>query len=188
MANPGNYRTEIRSTTETAFQRAIILGKTSIIDNEIVEWFDIELPVDKDRTKARGHCVDLIGRSKNGYFICELKFGKNSATDSPSYAKEELERYRTDIENNYEYLDSSNIHHKNGVDFKWEDIAKNSRYIIVANQEYWSYWLEHRKEQLPEGFDCYSININSDCFEIQKGNNENYTPTLPKCEWVKLNK
>lgn len=32
--------------------------------------------------------------------------------------------YRTDIENNYEYLDSSNIHHKNGEDFKWEDIVK----------------------------------------------------------------
>ena len=73
-SNPRDYSTLIKSTTETAFQRAIILNKTSIIDNEIVEWLDIELPIDKDRKNARGHCVDLIGRSAKGYVICELKF------------------------------------------------------------------------------------------------------------------
>ena len=96
MANPGNYSTQIKATTETAFQRAIILGEASTIDKETVEWLDIELPVDKHR-KARGHCVDLIGRSKNSYIICELKFGKNSATDYPSFAKEELERDRKSV-------------------------------------------------------------------------------------------
>ena len=138
MSNPGNYSTLIKATTETAFQRAIILGETSIIDNELVEWLDIELPVDEFR-KARGHCVDLIGRSKNGYIICELKFGKNSATDSPSFAKEELARYRKDIVLNYKHLDESNIHHKNGKAFNWEDVANNARYIIAANTEYWRY-------------------------------------------------
>ena len=187
MANPGPYSTLIKATTETAFQRAIILGETSIIDNEIVEWLDIELPVDKHR-KARGHCVDLIGRSKNSYIICELKFGKDSATDYPSFAKEELERYRKDIEFNYEHLDNSNTHHKNGKPFRWMDIANNTRYIIAANQEYWNYWREHRKEQLPEGIDCYSIDIDVSCFKRQKGNNVSYTPTLPKCNWIKLNK
>lgn len=187
MANPGNYSTQIKATTETAFQRAIILCEASTIDKETVEWLDIELPVDKHR-KARGHCVDLIGRSKNGYIICELKFGKNSATDYPSFAKEELERYRKDIEFNCKHLDNSNTHHKNGKPFKWEDIAKNSRYIIAANQEYWDYWLGHRKEQLPEGVDCYSIDIDVSCFKHQKGNNENYTPTLPQCNWGKLNR
>lgn len=187
MANPGNYSTQIKATTETAFQRAIILCEASTIDKETVEWLDIELPVDKHR-KARGHCVDLIGRYKNGYIICELKFGKNSATDYPSFAKEELERYRKDIEFNCKHLDNSNTHHKNGKPFKWEDIAKNSRYIIAANQEYWDYWLGHRKEQLPEGVDCYSIDIDVSCFKHQKGNNENYTPTLPQCNWEKLNR
>jgi hypothetical protein len=187
MANPGNYSTQIKATTETAFQRAIILGEASTIDKETVEWLDIELPVDKHR-KARGHCVDLIGRSQNGYIICELKFGKNSATDYPSFAKEELERCRKDIEFNCKHLDNSNTHHKNGKPFKWEDIAKNSRYIIAANQEYWDYWLGHRKEQLPEGVDCYSIDIDVSCFKHQKGNNENYTPTIPQCNWEKLNR
>lgn len=186
MKKPGSYSTQIKATTELAFQRAIILGETSIIDNDIVEWLDIELPVDKHR-KARGHCVDLIGRSKNGYIICELKFGKNSATDYPSFAKEELERYRKDIVFNYKHLDDGNTHHENGKPFKWEDIAKNSRYIIAANQEYWNYWLGHRKEQLPEDIDCYSIEINVDCFKLQKGNNEKYTSALPKCTWTKLN-
>ena len=185
-SNPGNYSTLIKATTETAFQRAIILGKTSIIDNEVVEWLDIELPVDKNR-KARGHCVDLIGRSPKGYVICELKFGNNSATDSPTYAAAELTRYLSDIKTNYAELDSCNIHHKNGISFLWEDIAKNARFIIAANQDYWNYWLAHRKYEIPKNFDCYSIDVDIKCFKCQKQPNDSYTPHLPECTWSKLN-
>lgn len=185
--NPGNYSTKISSTTETAFQRAIILGETSLIDNEIVEWLDIELPVDKHR-RARGHCVDLIGKSISGFIICELKFGSNSATDSPSYAEEELKRYCKDIEDNYSVLDNSNVHHKNGKMFLWKDIAKNARYIIAANNQYWEYWLNHRKVELPHEIACYTISVDAMCFKQQKGKNVTYTPILPKCDWNKLEK
>ena len=125
-SNPRDYSTLIKSTTETAFQRAIILNKTSIIDNEIVEWLDIELPIDKDRKNARGHCVDLIGRSAKGYVICELKFGNDSNSDSPNDAAEEITRYSVEIKNNYAELDNCGIHHTNGAPFLWEDIAKNA--------------------------------------------------------------
>lgn len=181
----GNYITEIKSTTETAFQRAIILGGTSIIDGEIVEWLDIELPVDESR-KARGHCVDLIGKSKDGYVICELKFGKNSATDSPGEASSQLERYRVDIKSNSSVLDEKKIYHKNGKQFLWKDIADNARYIIAANEEYWSYWLTHRKVQLQNDFECYSLNVKNDCFKQQKTKNTKYVPELPECKWTRL--
>ncbi len=186
-STPGNYSTLIKATTETAFQRAIILGKTSIIDNEIVEWLDIELPVDKNR-KARGHCVDLIGRDANGYIICELKFGNNSATDSPNDAAAEIARYLDDIKTNYTELDNCNIHHKNGIPFLWQDIACSARFIIAANHDYWKYWLEHREYDIPQNFDCYSIDIDVKCFKQQKLQKDSYTPQLPECSWVKLNK
>lgn len=188
QTNPGNYSTLIKSITETAFQRAIILGGKSIIDNELVEWLDIELPVDRHR-RARGHCVDLIGRSISGYIICELKFGSNSATDSPSEANKQLNRYKIDIEYNYSILDRCNVHHKNGKPFLWKDIANNARYIIAANDQYWEYWLEHRNEAMPTDESCYSINIDKDCFKQQKGTNVSYTPHLPQyCIWHKLEK
>ena len=186
-SNPGDYSTLIKSTTETAFQRAIILNKTSIIDNEIVEWLDIELPVDKDRKNARGHCVDLIGRSAMGYVICELKFGNDSNSDSPNDAAEEIARYLIEIKNNFVELDNSGIHHTNGATFLWKDIAKNARFIIAANQDYWKYWLEHRKYILPHNFDCYSIDVDVKCFKQQKQDKELYTPKLPECTWLKLN-
>ena len=183
----GNYSKWIRSTTETAFQRAIILGGTSIIDGETVEWLDIELPVDENRKAARGHCVDLIGKSKDGYVICELKFGKNAATDSPEDASDQLKRYRDDIKNNSSELDEKKIYHKNGKQFLWEEIAGNARYIIAANEEYWSYWLTHRKVQLPNDFECYSLNVKNDCFKQQKANNTKYKPKLPEeCKWTRL--
>lgn len=183
----GNYSTEIRSTTETAFQRAIILGGTSIIDGEIVEWLDIELPVDGSRKAARGHCVDLIGKSKDGYVICELKFGKNAATDSPEEASNQLKMYRANIERYWSVLDGEKIYHKNGKPFLWKEIADNARYIIAANEEYWSYWLTHKEEvQLPSDFECYSLNVKNDCFKQQKANNTKYKPELPECEWTRI--
>ena len=182
--NPGNYSTIIKSTTETAFQRAIILNGPSVIDGETIEWLDIELPVDRHRT-ARSCCVDLIGRSESSYVICELKFGDNSATDNPDDAATEIRRYKKDIQYNFIDLDEEdNVHHKNGEHFYWKDVASNARFIIAANKAYWDYWLYHRGAELPEDINCYSLDIDVDCFKEQKNGLESYAPALPDCHWT----
>ncbi len=183
--NPGYYSTSIKSTTETAFQRAIILKECSVIDGETIEWLDIELPVDGHR-KARGHCLDLIGHSDSGYVICELKFGENSATDDPNYAAAEIERYQNDIQSNYDDLDEGdNLHHKNGKHFCWKDVARTARLIIAANEQYWEYWFKQRGAKLSEDIKCYSLNVKTNWFKEQKGGCGTYTPSLPEdCVWT----
>ena len=43
--NPQVFATEITHVSECAFERAIILGKYSILDGKRVDWLDIEIPV-----------------------------------------------------------------------------------------------------------------------------------------------
>ena len=43
--NPKVFTTEISHVSECAFDRAIILGKYSILDEKRVDWLDIEIPV-----------------------------------------------------------------------------------------------------------------------------------------------
>lgn len=185
-SNPGAFSTIIASTTETAFQRAIFLGGPSLIEGKTVRWLDIELPVDKHR-KARGHCVDLIGTTDEEFVICELKFGKNSATDSPEYAAAEIKRYLQDIRDNHSELDSEdNIHHTNGEHFFWGDVAKKCQPIIAANEEYWTYWTKNRKVSLPVDIPCYSLNVSADYFKQQKSDRERYTPSTQDLVWTRL--
>ena len=181
--NPGNFSTTIKSTTETAFQRAIFLKNPSFVEGETIDWLDIELPVDLVR-KSRRKCLDLLGLSDSGYVICELKFGEDSSTDKPEDAAKEVLCYKKFIEDNYKELDAeNNVHHKNGKPFLWSDVAQNSRCIIAANEAYWDYWLNHRGSKLPIGVKCYSLDVDVDCFKLQKGELESYEPTLPKCNW-----
>lgn len=184
-SSPQAFSTTIASTTETALQRSIIINEHSIIDGKKVIWLDIELPVDKHR-KARGHCIDLIGESDDGYIICELKFGKDSSTDAPDYAYAEVKRYVQDILFNYPDLDESNIHHTNGKHFYWKDVAKNCRPIIAANKEYWSYWINHRKMEIPSDIPCYSLNVDVQYFKQLKQDKEVYTPMVEEIIWTKL--
>ena len=73
---PREFKTTIRHTAECAFQRAIIQGKKSIVKEEVINWIDIELPVDGSNS-PRGKCIDLIGKDSHGnYVLCELKFRK----------------------------------------------------------------------------------------------------------------
>ena len=182
--NPGNFSTIIRSTTETAFQRAIFLKAPSFVEGETIDWLDIELPVSLVR-KSRRQCLDLLGLSDSGYVICELKFGDNSSTDKPEDAAIEVLSYQKFIKDNYKELDSEdNVHHKNGKPFLWSDVAQNSRCIIAANEAYWDYWLNQRGLTLPKGIKCYSLNLDVDCFKSQKGAHESYEPALPDCRWT----
>ena len=186
MANPGNIDKPIEATTETAFQRAILRkGKTILGSKTEIEWLDIELPVDKERG-GRGHCIDLIGKMGNRYVMCELKFGKDSATDSPSYAAAEVKRYFEDVKKNCEYLETQSLHHPDAKPFSWKDLASCKTILMVAaNAAYWAYWLGHRKENLAEieGIQFCSIDVATDSFIWQKGDLKEYTPTIETSNW-----
>lgn len=185
-SNPTNYSKEIKSTTETAFQRAIIIGEKSIIDGKEVTWLDIELPVDT-HSKARRKCIDLIGRCDDEYIVCELKFGRDSATDAPYEAKAEVEVYMQSIKYNHKELDKeNNIHHTNGKHFYWRDVAEKGRPIIAANDAYWSYWREHRNVPVPADIPCYSLNVDTQYFKHLKKEKEKYTPIIDNLTWTRL--
>jgi len=185
-SNPKAFSTIISSTTETALQRSIIINEHSIIDGKEVTWLDIELPVDT-HSKARRRCIDLIGKTDDEYIICELKFGKDSATDPPYDAKAEVESYMQAIKYNHEELDkNNNIHHTNGKPFYWKDVAEKGRPIIAANDSYWKYWREHRKVHIPSEISCYSLNIDVSYFKQLKKDNVKYEPTIKDLIWTRI--
>ncbi len=187
--NPKDVSFNVSTTAETAFQRALFLSENSKIEGiGIVRWLDLELPVDRDR-KARGHCIDLIGRAEdNSMVICELKFGK-PGNGSPQKAKEQLENYYKAVISNYDKLDEGNtLHHKNTLShghFFWEEIASDStKLIIAANDDYWIFW-EKKGELLPFRTNCYKINIPTNYFKMLKEQSkmEKYCPKVPLLEW-----
>lgn len=188
---PDSFSTLIADTGEKALQRALIMGGTSLIDGEVIEWLDIELPVEFSES-ARRRCFDLIGRtSSNKFIICELKYsrGTNNENESLKHAYEdELMVYKSLIEENYAELDINKVHHTNGKDFLWSDVAKNAQYIIAANKEYWEYHLKQKDNQLPpEDISCYSIDVDIEYFKRQKGVNKQYMPNIPSdCIWERL--
>lgn len=186
-SRPREYSTVIASTTETALQRSIIANEQSFVDGKIITWLDIELPVDKLR-KARGHCIDLIGKTDDDeYIICELKFGKDSATDSPCRAADEVMNYLQYIRENYPSLDrDDNIHHTNGKHFYWKDVARKGRPIIAANDAYWSYWIKHREVSIPTDIPCFSLNVDVQYFKKLRNDREKYEPVIQDLTWKRL--
>lgn len=148
---------------EKALQRAIISTKTTHIGDSknVIEWLDIELPVNKDETQR----VDLIGRDSDGLVICELKYSKGSSINTPDYAAEEVKEYLQSILTNTLWLTENGIHHSNGKNFEWaEALKKRPRIIVAANASYWAYWIGHRKFSLPKGVECCSIDIPAEYF------------------------
>lgn len=182
------FSIDIKSTTETAFQRAIFFNKTTKLDfNTTIEWLDMELPVNVPRTTGRGNCVDLIGRIVNSskYVICELKFGKKIG-DTPKSAAKELMGYFEAIKSNHKELDSKNLHHINGTKFSWKDLAKEDTMLIIAsNTECWSHWLGPRRLSIPEEVYCYSVDVPANHFKLQKesAKGEKYTPSMDVENW-----
>lgn len=184
----------IQSTSETALQRAILNRETCILDGiGVIKWLDIELPVNGGRTSGRGKCVDLIGKCEYGHVLCELKFlSEKSKSDEPEYAFNELQGYCKMISENWQELESLNLHHPDCDRFLWEQIASDINTgrivkIIAANTAYWHYWLHHRsKEILPiikQDYTLCSINIEPDTFKKQKGNQSEYTPFIDISSW-----
>jgi len=195
----------IKSTGETAFQRAIFNGEYSILNygkeigNKKVVWNDFELPVTLN-TKSRRISIDLIGLINNKPVLCELKYhGKSQSKDQPIYAIVELLMYYYFIQCNYKKLDKYNVHHDLLLkDFKWEIIVENStsQLLVVANKKYWDYWFKKtsKKELLKQTLALsVDLNTNIHLFETQdedyikqKGIQETYKPTASSNIWTKI--
>ena len=181
--NPKVFTTEISHVSECAFERAIILGKYSILDGKRVDWLDIEIPVAQSG-KPRDRCLDLIGKDEDGrYVLCELKFRRRSEDNgNPLEAADQLNRYLESIKNHYETLGQ----HRNARGYiDWEAVANGAtRLVIAANHRYWDSWYGPRRpkgEYVPsEEFECYSVNVDQDIFAKQKGSNATYTPNMPE--------
>lgn len=177
---PKAFSKEIKHAAKCALQRAIILAKESILNGKIVYWLDIEIPVDRSG-KARGKCVDLIGKDEDGkYVLCELKFRKNYRDNGiPDEAAIQLKEYFDLIKTNSPHIHG---HEENGGEIDWEKVAKdNPRLVVAANKRYWETWFGPRKKDMSydlKGIECYSINVEEDAFEKQKKGKETYKPKL----------
>lgn len=189
----------IRTTGETAYQRAIFLSKKATLENlGEVAWNDLELPVVFGKNSRR-RCVDLIGTLSNSTSVlCELKYASQkscSSTDSPVYAVIELLIYYYLIRDNNEELDKKKVFHKNEqvIPFKWSDFNYNSIFIVGANKKYWNYWLKrYEKQEIGSWLESLPLKVRffsseNFCFKEQKGNKEEYTPSvLGKTEWTEV--
>lgn len=192
----------IKSTSETAYQRAIFLSKETTLNTlGKVTWNDLELPVVFSNSPRR-RCVDLIGKLNNKTpVLCELKFTSSNSyysnSPSPIYAVVELLIYYYLIKDNCEELDKKEVFHKDEkvISFKWSDFNSNSIFIIVANEKYWDYWLKRYEKQkneirlwlksLPLKV-CFFSSADFN-FKEQKGNQEKYSPSvLEKTEWTEV--
>ena len=153
--SPKTISFEIRSTGETAFQRAILKSEKTLLDFkknngiETVHWMDGELPIVLNKNSRR-HSIDLIGSSEGIPVICELKFASTRNSDSPVYAALELLTYNCFIQFNADILDKHNVYHKNVRPFKWNVITNNAfpRLIVCANKSYWDAWFKKSDKTL----------------------------------------
>jgi len=194
----------IKSTGETAFQRAIFNNKEVVIDynglkeNDRIKWLDIELPVVLNKNPRRP-CIDLIGALDGIPVICELKYAENSNSDHPIYGVVELLIYYYFIHCNYEKLDKYSVHHSLVLkDFKWSTIINNGfpKIMLTANTKYWNYWFgrENKAEFLKTVLNLAKmLDVNLACYEAndenfneQKGDMEHYTPILTSNIWKRI--
>ncbi|PIV49270.1 MAG: hypothetical protein COZ75_04665 [Flavobacteriaceae bacterium CG_4_8_14_3_um_filter_34_10] len=196
---PGNLSFEIKSTGETAYQRAIFLSKKTTLKplGEVI-WNDLELPVVFSNSRRR-RCVDLIGTLNNDKLVlCELKFTSTNSyhSESPIYAVLELLIYYYLIKDNSKELDKKKVFHTNSREpFEWSDINSNSIFIFGANNKYWDYWKKRYEKQKGEidlwlkGLPIKVRFFSSDDFDFkdQKENKEKYTPSVSeKTEWTEV--
>jgi hypothetical protein len=202
---PGKASMEINSVGETAFQRAIFLSRKSKINfnsKKDILWKDLELPVILTESPRR-NCVDLIGNIGNQLVICELKFMKETSSDSPWYAVLELLIYYYIILENCNKLDDEEVYHENiQGKFEWKGIlSPKPLLIVVANEEYWNCWLKKQKnayrskllkwlkdlnkELRTEVFLIKTINVD---FEAQKrrASGKAYLPEIKSHIWEKI--
>lgn len=196
----GNMSFDIKSTGETAYQRAILKVK-NLLDFkenksfETVEWIDGELPIVLNENRRR-IAIDLIGLLNGKPTICELKYKKSSKkssnSNSPVYAAIELLTYYCFIQFNAEALDKYSVNHKNLKSFKWNVITGNRfpHLIVCANESYWDSWFrKYNKKELINKVHKWGKQLDISIslfqsedfdFELQRvGNKDKYTPSIP---------
>lgn len=193
----------IKSTTETALQRAIFNGGFSILqfdDGEsVIEWLDLELPVTLS-TFSRRKSVDLVGRVDNIPILCELKVKGRASGDEPNYAVLELATYYYFVLCNHLRLDAVEAHHRleRQDSFAWRDVVSDVPLLLVAaNERYWQYWLEEKVYR--DRFLRLVGNLNAKLrtricafrlenvdFELQKGGKDTYMPTIHSKCWRQI--
>ena len=205
-SSPGEPKlTNIKATTEVAFQRAIYNGrKTKLNEKTEVNWIDIEIPVVLG-TKGRRHCIDIIGATsdKKNLVLCELKYsGKTKSEDSPTYAIFELLIYYYFLRCNFKNLDSHKVYHKleTTENFSWEGYLSIDipRLVIAANNSYWEFWFEKKKinknDLLKEvngfekefGVEIELFETSNDDFINQKRDSIDYEPKVISNVWTKI--
>ena len=89
--------------------------------------------------------------------------------------------YLVSIRRNYTTLRQ----HTNAlVDIDWEVVANgDTRLVIAANHRYWDSWYGPRRPKgryIPSGVECYSVNVEQDIFDKQKGSDAKYAPYMPE--------
>jgi hypothetical protein len=147
---------------ETAFQRALYYheGK-QVLDGEEIQWVDIELPITFSAPqggRARRRCVDLIAYTeKFGHFLCELKYASNGhvpPANGADYAILEALIYLGIVKKNFVALDKNKVWRGKRLPFKWEEIARGNRVLVLANT---SFWESARKEEKRIKLLCWEI-------------------------------
>jgi len=146
---------EIKGCKECAYQRAIFNLKEAHYNDNKIKWIDYEVPVIINNN-ARRKCIDLIGNYDNEgkQVICELKYTSNdsSRSNTPYYSIVELLLYAYFVDKNKEKLKKYDIHHKN-CEIAWEKFTgSNTSLIVMANKDYWKYWLKRLKREDLENF------------------------------------
>lgn len=205
QTNPKNPNLDrIKSTSETAFQRAIFNGEWAILkfnDREAkVHWLDLELPVTFSK-KARRKCIDLIGKINGKPFICELKFKGKSEGDRPEYGIFELLIYYYYIlyNNGGKALDDQNVFHFKNK-FEWANVIdEKPMLILAANKCYWSDWFRRNKGRYKENLFDLIETLNKELevriflfqtedidFVKQKGQEESYMPRMCINNWEEV--
>lgn len=135
---------------ECAYQRAIFNSKETHYNGNEIKWKDYEVPVIINNN-ARRKCIDLIGNYDNEgkQVICELKYTSNDSyhSNNPYYSIVELLLYAYFVDKNKEKLMKYDIHHKN-CEIAWEKFTgSNISLIVMANKDYWEYWLNRLKKE-----------------------------------------
>ena len=146
---------EIAEYRECAYQRAIFNLKEAHYNDNKIKWIDYEVPVIINNN-ARRKCIDLIGNYDNEgkQVICELKYTSNDSyhSNNPYYSIVELLLYAYFVDKNKEKLMKYDIHHKN-CEIAWEKFTgSNTSLIVMANKDYWKYWLKRLKREDLENF------------------------------------
>jgi hypothetical protein len=201
---------EIKSTGETAFQRAIFYNKNTTIlqhnnKKEIkIKWLDFELPV-VFSGKGRRKCIDLIGKTNKLPFLCELKYLKNGknkkSSQRPEYGIFELLIYYLYVLFYGENLEKNKVWRFCKIE--WTVINReNSLLILAANEAYWDYWFEKKthgktsyKKYLSDLVNSINKNLNinlclakidNEDFDKQKGGLTKYKPYIESNIWVNI--